>query len=337
MEGGGGSVSPGGQDKDRLLEERKNLRRQLRKAETSLWRSKEEDCKKGRKKLGSKLITSKEEYLRALVDKGIRRELRRSERIREYWTRQQEKEKQVAEENKLVKEKGVDLDLSEPKKDIEVKEEPPSCIDENIQKNPVDQADSVVSVTEEPVTICEDLLLIEDGLLVKKNPVFVEGSPLKTNSDLTDLEEVFVAEELLLQENPLVPDILGKEFVGVQVVPQSLDESNYNPVGDSSRTLKPGALEESASSLEAVHLLEPPSSLLLPVQLGESSGAEGSGGGEVVLLQDLGDASGERELAVASEQSSQGGVQVRARRCLKSTQELLYSCITCLVACLGPV
>ena len=335
MEGGGGSVSPGGEDKDRLLEERKNLRRQLRKAETSLWRSKEEDCKKGRKKLGSKLITSKEDYLRALVDKGIRRELRRSERIREYWTRQQEK--QVAEENKLVKEKEVELDLSEPKKDIGAKEEPPSCIDENIQKNPVDQEGSVVPVTEESVTICEDLLLIEDGLLVKKNPVFVEGSPLKTNSDLTDLEEVFVAEELLLQENPLVPETLGKESVGVQVVPQSLDESNYNPVGDSSRTLKPGAQEESASSLEAVHLLEPPSSPLLPVQLGESSGVEGSGGGEVVLLQDLGDASGERELAVASEQSSQGGVQVRARRCLKSTQELLYSCITCLVACLGPV
>ena len=337
MEGGGGSVSPGGEDKDRLLEERKNLRRQLRKAETSLWRSKEEDCKKGRKKLGSKLITSKEDYLRALVDKGIRRELRRSERIREYWTRQQEKEKQVAEENKLVKEKEVELDLNEPKKDIEVKEEPHSCIDENIQSNPGDQAGSVVPVTEEPVTICEDLLLIEDGLWVKKNPVFVEGSPLKTNSDLTDLEEVFVAEELLLQENPLVPETLGKESVGVQVVPQSLDGSNYNPVGDSRRTLKPEALEGSASSLEAVHLLEPPSSPLLPVQLGESSGVEGSGGGEVVLLQDLGDASGERELAVASEQSSQGGVQVRARRCLKSTQELLYSCITCLVACLGPV
>ena len=335
MEGGGGSVSPGGEDKDRLLEERKNLRRQLRKAETSLWRSKEEDCKKGRKKLGSKLITSKEEYLRALVDKGIRRELRRSERIREYWTRQQEKEKQVAEENKLVKEKEVEINLSEPKKDIEVKEEPHSCVDENIQSNPVDQAGSIVPVSETPVTICEDLLLLEDGLLVKKNPVFVEGSPLKTNSDLTDLEEVFVAEELLLQENPLVPATLGKESVGVQVVPQSLDESNYNPV--SRTTLKPGALEESASSLEAVHLLEPPSSPLLPVQLGESSGAEVSGGGEVVLLQDLGDASGERELAVASEQSSQGGVQVRARRCLESTQELLYSCITCLVACLGPV
>ena len=232
MEGGGGSVSPGGEDKDRLLEERKNLRRQLRKAETSLWRSKEEDCKKGRKKLGSKLITSKEEYLRALVDKGIRRELRRSERIREYWTRQQEKEKQVAEENKLVKEKEVEINLSEPKKDIEVKEEQHSCVDENIQSNPVAQAGSVVPVTETPVTICEDLLLLEDGLLVKKNPVFVEGSPLKTNSDLTDLEEVFVAEELLLQENPLVPDTLGKESVGVQVVPQSLDESNFNPVAD---------------------------------------------------------------------------------------------------------
>ena len=95
----------GGEDKDRLLEERKNLRRQLRKAETSLWRSKEEECKKGRKKLGSKLITSKEDYLKALVDKGIRRELRRSDRIREYWTRQQEKNKEQTEE----KQKEADL------------------------------------------------------------------------------------------------------------------------------------------------------------------------------------------------------------------------------------
>ena len=77
-----------GGDREALLLQRRRLRRRLRKAETSLWRKKEEECKKGRKKLGSKLITCKEDYLKALVEKGIRREVRRSESIREYWERQ---------------------------------------------------------------------------------------------------------------------------------------------------------------------------------------------------------------------------------------------------------
>ena len=325
MEGVGESILSGGEDKDRLLEERKNLRRQLRKAETSLWRSKEEDCKKGRKKLGSKLITSKEDYLRALVDKGIRRELRRSDRIREYWTRQQEKDKELAQEKReadskscanneqdIVKEKGEEKE-SEP---------------EDIGKKPSDQDDQEihlnVPLTTDPITICEDLLLIQEDLLAHKDSLFGVSSPKQVSKDLTVLEEFLVAEELLLQDDPLVPESLNKESLETQ------DKVNLPGPGDAKTELK----EEDFGSLEAVHLLEPPSSPLLPVLVQP----EGEGGGEVVLLQDLNNAnSGEQESAAAGGESSEGGVQVRGRQFLKRTQELLYSCITCLVACLGPV
>ena len=326
MEGVGESILSGGEDKDRLLEERKNLRRQLRKAETSLWRSKEEDCKKGRKKLGSKLITSKEDYLRALVDKGIRRELRRSDRIREYWTRQQEKDKELAEEKieaeskscanneqDIVKEKGEEKE-SEPE---DIRKEPSNQDDQEIHPN--------VPLTADPITICEDLLLIQEDLLAHKDPVFGASSPKQVSKDLTVLEELLVAEELLLQDDPLVPESLNKESLEIQ------DKKDKVNLPDDAKTkLK----EEEFGSLEAVHLLEPPSSPLLPVLVQP----EGEGGGEVVLLQDLNNtSSGEQESAAAGEESSEGGVQVRGRQFLKRTQELLYSCITCLVACLGPV
>jgi len=325
VEGVGESILSGGEDKDRLLEERKNLRRQLRKAETSLWRSKEEDCKNGRKKLGSKLITSKEDYLRALVDKGIRRELRRSDRIREYWTRQQEKDKELAEEKKeaelkclannehdVVKEKGEEKQ-SEP---------------EYIIKQPTNQNDQEVDpnvpLTADPITICEDLLLIQEDLLAQKDSVFGASSPKQFSKDLTVLEEFLVAEELLLQDDPLVPENLNKE---------SLEIKDKVSLPDDAKTELKEEVEEFVI-LEAVHLLEPPSSPLLPVLVQPES----EGGGEVVLLQDLNNtSSGEQELAAAGEESGEVGVQVRGRKFLKRTEELFYSCITCLVACLGPV
>ena len=333
MEGGGGSILSGGEDKDRLLEERKNLRRQLRKAETSLWRSKEEDCKKGRKKLGSKLITSKEDYLRALVEKGIRRELRRSDRIREYWTRQQEKDNELKEEKTAAESKSCEDDNHDIVREegeaeeskTEFKEEPSDQDDQLIQPN--------VPVDADPITICEDLLLIQEDLLAHKDSLLEAGSPKQVNKDLTDLEEFLVAEELLLQDDPLVPETLSKESVEKQRSPQSGKRVGLQGAGAKTE-LKEEEFEGRIGSLEAVHLLEPPSSPLLPVLVQPS---QTEGGGEVVLLQDLNDPSGEQELPAAGEETSERGVQVRGRRCLKRTQELLYSCITCLVACLGPV
>jgi hypothetical protein len=137
-----------------------------------------------------------------------------------------------------------------------------------------------------------------------------------------------VAEELLLQDDPLVPETLSKESVEIQNSPLSCKG------GGAKTKLKEEEFERRIGSLEAVHLLEPPSSPLLPVLVQPS---QTEGGGEVVLLQDLNNSSGEQELPAAGEESSEGGLQVRGRRCLKRTQELLYSCITCLVACLGPV
>ena len=331
MEGGGRSILCAEEDKDRLLEERKNLRRQLRKAETSLWRSKEEDCKKGRKKLGSKLITSKEDYLRALVDKGIRRELRRSDRIREYWTRQQEKDKGVKEEKEAGSfedsEQGIQREKGEAKERKT----------EELERDPLNQDDQPnVPEVGDPITICEDLLLIQEDLLAYKDLVSDLSSNKEISNDLTVLEEFFVAEELLLQENPLVPETLGKESVGTQATLKPNKEDKSTLIGDEKTELKEEDFEGRSSSLEAVHLLEPPSSPLLPV-LVQPSETEGTGGGEVVLLQDLNNSSGEQDLAAVVEESSERGVQVQGRRCLKRTQELLYSCITCLVACLGPV
>jgi len=320
----------GGEDRDRLLEERKNLRRQLRKAETSLWRSKEEDCKNGRKKLGSKLITSKEDYLRALVEKGIRRELRRSDRIREYWTRQQEKDKELTEEKKEAESKSCENNehaiVREEGKEIQESktEEPSNQDDQVIHPN--------VPVAGDPITICEDLLLIQEDLLACKDSLFGVGSPKQVSNDLTVLEEFLVAEELLLQDDPLVPETLSKESIEIQASPQS--GKKVGLLGGAKTKLKEEEFEERIGSLEAVHLLEPPSSPLLPVLVQPS---QTEGGGEVVLLQDLNNSSGEQELPAAGEESSEGGVQVLGRRCLKRTQELLYSCITCLVACIGPV
>ena len=258
----------GGEDKDRLLEERKNLRRQLRKAETSLWRSKEEECKKGRKKLGSKLITSKEDYLKALVDKGIRRELRRSDRIREYWTRQQEKNKEQTEE----KQKEADLNNEHfiVRNEGEVEQ---SKTKDHIEE-PANQNDPNISVAGDPITICEDLLLIQEDLLAHKESPLVVSSPKQVNKDLTILEEFLVAEELLLQDDPLVPETLGKESVEIQTSPQSCKKVNQLGV-----ELKK-EFEGRTGSLEAVHLLEPPSSPLLPVLVQPS---QTEGGGEVVF------------------------------------------------------
>ena len=274
MEGVGGSILSGGEDKDRLLEERKNLRRQLRKAETSLWRSKEEDCKKGRKKLGSKLITSKEDYLRALVDKGIRRELRRSDRIREYWTRQQEKDKELTEEEK---EAGSNSCVNDEhcivRDEGEVKES--KIKDHEEEPN--------VPVAGDPITICEDLLLIQEDLLAHKESLLVVSSTKQVSKDLTVLEEFLVAEELLLQDDPLVPETLSKESVEIQNSPQSCKG------GGAKTKLKEEEFERRIGSLEAVHLLEPPSSPLLPVLVQPS---QTEGGGEVVLLQDLNNSSG---------------------------------------------
>jgi len=327
VEGGGGSILSGGEDKDRLLEERKNLRRQLRKAETSLWRSKEEDCKKGRKKLGSKLITSKEDYLRALVDKGIRRELRRSDRIREYWTRQQEKDKELTEEKK---ETGLQSCVNDEHCIVQDEGEVEESKPEDHKEEPSN--DPNVPVAGDPITICEDLLLIQEDLLAHNESLLVVSSTKEVSKDLTVLEEFLVAEELLLQDDPLVPETLSKESVEIQTSPQSCKKVNL--LGGAKTELKEEEFEGRIGSLEAVHLLEPPSSPLLPVLVQPS---QTEGGGEVVLLQDLNNSSAQQELPAASEQSSGGGVQVRGRRCLKRTQELLYSCITCLVACLGPV
>jgi len=327
VEGGGGSILSGGEDKDRLLEERKNLRRQLRKAETSLWRSKEEDCKKGRKKLGSKLITSKEDYLRALVDKGIRRELRRSDRIREYWTRQQEKDKELTEEKK---ETGLQSCVNDEHCIVQDEGEVEESKPEDHKEEPSN--DPNVPVAGDPITICEDLLLIQEDLLAHNESLSVVSSTKEVSKDLTVLEEFLVAEELLLQDDPLVPETLSKESVEIQTSPQSCKKVNL--LGGAKTELKEEEFEGRIGSLEAVHLLEPPSSPLLPVLVQPS---QTEGGGEVVLLQDLHNSSAQQELPAASEQSSGGGVQVRGRRCLKRTQELLYSCITCLVACLGPV
>ena len=144
---------------------------------------------------------------------------------------------------------------------------------------------------------------------------------------------------ILLQENPLVPETLGKQSVGTQATLKPNKEDKSTLIGDEKTELKEEDFEGRSSSLEAVHLLEPPSSPLLPV-LVQPSETEGTGGGEVVLLQDLNNSSGEQDLAAVGEDSSERGVQtvqVQGRRCLKRTQELLYSCITCLVACLGPV
>jgi len=278
VEGVGGSILSGGEDRDRLLEERKNLRRQLRKAETSLWRSKEEDCKNGRKKLGSKLITSKEDYLRALVEKGIRRELRRSDRIREYWTRQQEKDKELTEEEKeaeskscenndIVREEGQEIQ----ERKTEYKEEPSNQDDQVIHPN--------VPVAGDPITICEDLLLIQEDLLACKDSLFGISSPKQVSKNLTVLEEFLVPEELLLQDDPLVPETLSKESIEIQASPQSGQKVGL--LGGAKTKLKE---EERIGSLEAVHLLEPPSSPLLPVLVQPS---QTEGGGEVVLLQDL--------------------------------------------------
>ena len=213
----------GGEDKDRLLEERKNLRRQLRKAETSLWRSKEEDCKKGRKKLGSKLITSKEDYLRALVDKGIRRELRRSDRIREYWTRQQEKDKEFTEEKK---EAGLNSCVNNERCIVRDEGEVEESKSEDHIEEPSNQDGPNVPVAGDPITICEDLLLIQEDLLAHKESPLVVSSPKQVSKDLTVLEEFLVAEELLLQDDPLVPETLSKESVEIQTSPQSCKKVN---------------------------------------------------------------------------------------------------------------
>ena len=282
-EGEGGE----GEDRERLLQERRLLKKQLRKAETTLWEKKEEDCKKGRKKLGSKLITSKEEYLRALVEKGIRRELRRTERIREYWARQGKEGRKEVEEEAAVTDTTAVQSTTEDSEELDTDENPEKEDKEVIQK---EQSTEVATAS----------------LFTPTSVQAPASDPLATPSTATS--------------------------TGPAPAPAP------NTVAPPSLTLEACHLLEPAPACSSLLLLSSPSSpsllLLAPPSEGEQVGL-------LVRLQDVHPLQEEQqqereeqEVEVARRGSS---LQLRGRLCLKRAERALYSCITCLVQCLGPV
>ena len=275
-EGEGGE----GEDRERLLQGGRLLKKQLRKAETTLWEKKEEDCKKGRKKLGSKLITSKEEYLRALVEKGIRRELRRTERIREYWARQGKEGRKEVEEEAAVTDTTAVQSTTEDSEELDTDENPEEEDKKEIQKE----------------------LSAEVAPDSASTPTTVQAA----------------ASDPVLTPSPAPAPALNT------VVPPSL-------------TLEACHLLEPAPACSPLLLLSPSSPSLLLL----APPSEGEQVGLLVRLQDVHPLQEqqqqereEQEVEVARRGSS---LQLRGRMCLKRAERALYSCITCLVQCLGPV
>lgn len=281
-----------GEDKEQLLKETRALKKQIRKAETSLWEKKEDDCKKGRRKLGSKLITSKEEYLRALVEKGIRRELRRSEKIRDYWARRQGQGQELGEKERAAIEQEIELEELDTETETETQ-----------GKEGLEQETEIEELELE--LECE--------------------APLEEKVD----QEV-EREEGDLEVNPKEPEI--QESAGEIKDEEAPGPDLGVPVSSQHITVSELGLLTVGLNLEGAHLLEPlpaspslllaASSTLLPLPPEQEN--------QGLLVQP-------QQEVPEQEARQESGLLLRGRLYLKRAQQVVYSCITCLVQCLGPV
>ena len=366
-----------GGDRAALLLQRRQLRKRLRKAETSLWSKKEEECKKGKKKLGSKLITCKEDYLKALVEKGIRRELRRSESIREYWERQSSK-LQDSQELGLLQ-----LQDNQPKVDQEstlfqLEENPDAVpatephladhsdlVEQQIVSLPKVKEQTIVLLEERLISLVqqEHLGLAEDQALVLLDNVEEDLLQLE-EEDLLQLEEENLLQleekERLVQSEVQEQDLLQlEELVQLQKVqelylprlqevqnrdvlkldPQKLVRLKEVQKQDQLHQLK--EVQELVQVKEAIEAskLERESTAILEVRhlLEPLPSSPSLPPGEAASLLVLGEVQEGVEVQGLRRRLLGHPGMLRAGLCLRRLQAAVSSCLTCLVQCLGPV